>query len=171
MSNTFTADWLHLADGERVIWESRPHPVAMGWQLPLGFGLILVGVLFFLWSATNGNELVTATGAVFSVVGLAVLLVAYVFWTNTRYVLTTGELYRKYGVISRDVTQFRLDRIQNTSLQQSVIGRTLGYGEMTVYTAGSAEPELTFEYTPRPERTVGLLNEQLERSGDSYGRV
>ena len=162
MSEGFEAAWLHLADGEEVVWESRPHPIAMGWRLPLGGGLIIVGLLFLVFTATNGNELVTATGLVFSGVGLGVVLVAYVFWTNTRYVITSGELYRKHGVISRDVTQFRLDRIQNTSLRQSYFGRLLGYGELTVFTAGSADPELTFRYTPRPERAAGVLNEQLE---------
>ncbi|WP_252698024.1 PH domain-containing protein [Natronosalvus vescus] len=162
MGNDFDADWLHLSDGETVVWQSRPHPIAMGWRLPLGLGLVLLGMFFLALSATNSNQLVTATGLVLSTVGLGVLLVGYVFWTNTRYVLTSGELYQKHGVVSRDVTQFRLERIQNTSLQQGYLGRLLGYGDLTVYTAGSADPELTFRFTPRPERAAAHLNDQLE---------
>jgi len=157
-----TPDWLHLGDGERVVWHARPHPIAIGWRLPVGFGLIIGGLLVLALLATNSNPLVVATGLVFTVAGVGVLFIGFVFWTNTRYVLTSSQLYLKRGVFSRDVTQFRLDRIQNTTLDQGVIGRLLGYGQLTVYTAGSAEPELTFDRVPNPGSAASKLSQQLE---------
>ncbi len=162
MSEPIDADWLHLADDESVVWHSRPHPIAIGWRLPLGFFLLVVGLGLLAITATNGNQLVIAAGFVFGTVGLGVLLVGYILWTNTRYVLTSSQLYLKRGIISRDVTQFRLDRIQNTTLEQGYLGRVLGYGELTVYTAGSSDPELAFEWVPRPERAARRLSNQLD---------
>lgn len=166
MGEDLTADWLHLADGETVVWHSRPHPIEIGWRLGLGLGLVIVGFLLLGLTATNGNTLVTASGFVFAIVGFGVFLVGYLFWTNTRYVLTSSQLYLKHGVITRDVTQFRLDRIQNTTLEQGYLGRLLGYGELTVYTAGSADPELTFTRVPNPERAARKLSGQLD-GGDA----
>lgn len=162
-----TPDWLHISDGEDVVWESRPHPIEMGLGAPAGVALVLAGFLLAGWSAAQGGVgAPTLVGAAVSLLGLALALARYVVWTSTRYVITTSELYKKRGVVSRDVTQFRLDRVQNTSLSQGVGGRLLGYGDLTVYTAGSGEPELTFERAPRPERATGLLNDQLERAAE-----
>ncbi|MFC4249750.1 PH domain-containing protein [Natribaculum luteum] len=162
MSDGSTPDWLHLGEGEAVVWESRPHPVAMGSRLLVGVSLVLVGFLVAVWGAADGVGVVTAIGLVVAIVGAGLAVVRYVHWTTTRYVITTSELYEKRGVVSRDVTQFRLDRIQNTSLRQSALGRLLGYGNLTVYTAGSGDPELTFQRLSRPHEASTVLSEQLD---------
>jgi len=155
-------EWLHLGEDESVVFESRPHPVAMGWGLPAGLLLILGGLVLVGWATAEGwTVAVTILGLLAALIGFAVVGVRYLLWTNTRYVITTAELYEKRGVFSRDVTQFRLDRVQNTSLRQSAIGRLLGYGELTVYTAGSGDPELTFEWVAQPSRASAVLSEQL----------
>lgn len=164
MAFSTTPDWFHISDEDDVVWESRPHPIELGIRLPVGVALALVGLVLAGWTATDGTGLLTILGVVVALVGIALAGVQYLFWTNTRYVITTSELYKKYGVVSRDVTQFRLERVQNTSLSQSVPGRVLGYGDLTVYTAGSGEPELTFERVPDPERASRLLSDQLERT-------
>lgn len=157
-----TPDWLHLADDEEVVWESRPHPITMGARLPVSLVIVLVGFGLAGRGVTeSGVGLVALLGVGLALIGLALALVRYVVWTNTRYVITSDELYKKRGIVSRDVTQFRIDRVQNTTLQQDVIGRALGYGDLTIYTAGSGDPELTFERTPDPEQANSALNEQL----------
>ncbi|ELZ02250.1 membrane-flanked domain-containing protein [Natrialba chahannaoensis JCM 10990] len=156
-----TLDWLHLSDGERIVWESRPHPVTMGIRMPIAVGLVLVGFILTGWSASDGMGLLTYVGIALALGGAIVALIQYVFWRNTHYVITSAELYKKHGVVSRDVTQFRLDRVQNATLQQSVVGRVLGYGTLTVYTAGSGDPELTFERVPQPQRASGVLSDEL----------
>ncbi|QLK24361.1 PH domain-containing protein [Natrinema zhouii] len=157
-----TPDWFHISDDESIVWESRPHPVTMGIRLPIGIGVALAGFLITGWSGTDGIGLLTILGLLLIVVGVIGASVRYLVWTNTRYVITSSELYKKRGIVSRDVTQFRLERVQNTSLRQSGIGRLLGYGDLTVYTAGSGEPELTFERVPKPERASSRLSDQLE---------
>ena len=163
-----TPDWLHLADDEAVVWESRPHPVTMGVRLPVALLVVFVGVAVAGWAVAEGAAgYVAVLGGLVALGGVIVALVQYVLWTNTRYVITSAELYKKRGIVSRDVTQFRIDRVQNTSLEQDVIGRLLGYGDLTIYTAGSGDPELTFERTPRPGRASSALNEQLGTVVDS----
>jgi len=134
----------------------------MGTGLPIGVALALIGFLVAGWSGTDGIGILTIVGVLLIAVGAVVASIRYLVWTNTRYVITSSELYKKRGIISRDVTQFRLERVQNTSLRQSGIGRLLGYGDLTVYTAGSGDPELTFERVPKPERASSRLSDQLE---------
>ncbi|RKD94030.1 PH domain-containing protein [Halopiger aswanensis] len=158
-----TPDWLHLTADEAVVWESRPHPITMGAGVPIAVLVAVVGTALIIMdlTSTDGAGLTALLGALLGLGGAGVALVRYAVWTNTRYVITSEELYKKRGIVSRDVTQFRIDRIQNTTLEQDMLGRLLGYGDLTIYTAGSGDPELTFERTPRPERANGALNDQL----------
>ena len=165
-----TPDWFHLGDDEEIVWEHRPHPIAMGAGLPIGVAVALVGLVLAGWSTSNGFDLLALGGVLVALAGTGMVLARYLVWTNTRYVITSSELYKKRGVISRDVTQFRLDRIQNTSLQQSTLGRVLNYGNLTVYTAGSGEPELTFEQVPGPDRASSVLSDQLGRTAGGSDR-
>ncbi|SEH17354.1 PH domain-containing protein [Natronorubrum sediminis] len=167
MAFSTTPDWFHISDEDDVVWESRPHPITMGVGLPAGLVLTLFGFVLAGWTASDGVGVLTVLGVLLLIGGLALAGARYLVWTNTRYVITTSELYKKYGVISRDVTQFRLDRVQNTSLNQSMIGRALGYGDLTVYTAGSGDPELTFERVPSPERASSLLSDQLDETSSN----
>ncbi|MFD1565125.1 PH domain-containing protein [Haloarchaeobius amylolyticus] len=157
-----TPDWFHISEDEDIVWESRPHPITMGSGLPIALALALGGLFVAGWGAIDGVGLLAILGLGLIAVGVAVAFARYLVWTNTRYVITSSELYKKRGIVSRDVTQFRLERVQNTSLSQSGLGRLLGYGDLTVYTAGSGEPELTFERVPRPEEASSRLSDQLE---------
>ena len=165
MASQSTPGWLTLSDDEDVLWESRPHPVEMGAGFPIGLFLLLSGFILLGWGGTNAViGPITIVGAIIGIIGGVLVAIRYLVWTNTRYVITTDELYKKRGIITRDVTQFRLDRVQNTSLQQGVPGRLLGYGDLTIYTAGSGDPELTFERTPNPGRVTSVLNDTLGSS-------
>lgn len=62
----------------------------------------------------------------------------YAEWHRTLYVITDEEIYVKRGLISRDVTQVRLDRVQNTAYKQSVLERVLSFADVQVFTAGRA---------------------------------
>ncbi|WP_339105571.1 PH domain-containing protein [Haloterrigena salinisoli] len=167
MAFSTTPDWFHISDEDDIVWESRPHPVSMGSRLPIGVAVAIVGLVMAGWTASDGIGFLTIVGVLVAVAGTALAGARYLVWTNTRYVITTSELYKKHGVVSRDVTQFRLERVQNTSLSQSVVGRALGYGDLTVYTAGSGEPELVFERVPEPELASRLLSDQLEETAVS----
>lgn len=159
-------DWLHLSDDEAIVWQRRPHPVALWPGAAIGAGIALAGLALIWLATTNGVPLGSWLGLAITLVGAVIVGIRYAFWTNTRYVITTAELYEKRGVVSRDVTQFRLDRIQNTTLEQSVAGRLLGYADLTVYTAGSGDPELTFSQVPAPGAASAALTDQL---GDVVG--
>lgn len=159
--------WLHLSEDESIVWQARPHPVAMGVGAAIGLGVLVVGVALITLGTMDGPGLAAWIGLVVAVVGTGFVGLRYAFWTNTRYVITTDELYEKRGVVTRDVTQFRLDRVQNTRLEQSVAGRALGYADITVYTAGSGDPELTFTYVPNPGGANAAISDRLGDAIDS----
>ena len=144
-------DWLTLDEGEEVLWASTPHKSSLVSALLVGLPLSLV------------------------LIGIPIIAGAYLSFTNTNYVVTTRGLYRKRGILSRDVKQIGFDKVQNISYSQGAIGSRLGYGSVEISTAGSSGVELTFRNIPTPAAIQELISREIERreggSRDQEGDV
>lgn len=151
------ADWLDLGPDEEVLWAGHPSFVPYLGGFALGAALIVAGV---------AGAILLGEFALVGVLGIAAGL-AVAGWTyyrriSTGYVITTAEVYHKEGLIARDVTQIRYERVQNTSFSQTVLERTLSYGDVIITSAGTGEVEITLHNVPNPERLKRLLSEQLD---------
>ena len=74
-------------------------------------------------------------------------------WERTRVVLTTEKLFVVHGTLRRRAAAIRLDRVATIEVEQSLLGRMLGYGTLS---AG----ELEIPFVPQP-RDVGSLVSRL----------
>ncbi len=135
-------DWLTLDDGEEILWASTPHKSSLVSALSVGIPLSFV------------------------LVGIPILVAAYLSFKNTNYVVTTRGLYRKRGIFSRDVKQIGFDKVQNISYSQTAIGARLGYGSVEISTAGSSGVELQFRNIPTPADVQELISREIERRED-----
>jgi len=131
--------WLTLDDGEEVLWASTPHKSSLVPALAIGIPLSFV------------------------LIGIPILVSAYLSYKNTNYVVTSRGLYRKRGIVSRDVKQIGFDKVQNISYTQDAIGSQLGYGTVDISTAGSSGVELRFRNIPAPADTQELISREIER--------
>jgi membrane protein YdbS with pleckstrin-like domain len=133
-------DWLTLDEGETVIWADTPHELSLVPAFVVGIPLSLV------------------------LVGIPLLVGAYLSHRNTNYVVTTTALYRKTGVLSRNVQRIEFDKVQDTSYRQSFFGARYGYGTVDVSTAGGTGIELSFGNVADPQALQRRINERI-RSG------
>ncbi|WP_435159740.1 PH domain-containing protein [Haladaptatus sp. DFWS20] len=160
MPKNFDASWLHLTPDEEVLWADHRSVYRV---LPV----VTVGVLFILLGAgVTGSDLLGSArwlGAVFIPIGFVVAVPPFLRWRSEWYVLTTEEIYYKNGIFSTNVTQIRLDRVQNTACSQSLAERIFDYGDVSVYTAGSGTIDLVFENVSNPQSVNEMLTEQLGR--------
>lgn len=166
--NIEDADWLHLGEDEEVHWTGRPSLYTIASATVGGLLLAVAGIALTLWlrSALDGSVIPALLGflpLLLTVAGVWWATLAYLNWVRLLYVITDEELYVKYGLISRDVTQIPLNRVQNTGYEQSVLERALRYGDIHVYTAGTSTEDITFRSVPRPERVKGILTELLSQ--------
>jgi uncharacterized membrane protein YdbT with pleckstrin-like domain len=160
------ADWIHLSDDEEVLWTGRPslHTIlvaVVGGVLVAVAGVVFTVLLSRAIESRNLPALVGYLPLVLTVAGIAWAAIAYLNWLRLLYVITDSEIYVKYGLVSRDVTQIRLSRIQNTTFEQSVIQRLLGYGDVRIYTAGTGTDDLLFDDVPDPETVTQLLSDVM----------
>jgi membrane protein YdbS with pleckstrin-like domain len=137
-------------DQERTCWESRRHAVVLAWPLARSVLLGLGGFACFVvgWPAMVAGPPLIGLGA-----GLAALAVWR--WERTRVVVTTQKLFVVHGTLRRRAAAVRLARVGTIEIEQSLLGRLLGYGTL-------AAGELEIPYVPQP-RHVGTL---VARLGD-----
>ena len=131
-------EWLTLEDGESIQWASTPHKYSLVPAFAVGIPLSLV------------------------LVGIPLLVGAYLQYTNTNYVVTNRGLYSKRGILSRDVQQIGFDKVQNISYSQSALGSSFGYGSVDVSTAGGSGVELEFRSIPDPASVQELIAREVD---------
>lgn len=150
-------DWLSLAAGEEVVWIGHPTLARVAGRLVVGVVLFVGGMVL---AATVPPEF-GWVGGVVTLAGVGVGVAAYYLNRSTQYVVTTDGIYRKSGLLSREVTAVPLDRVQNTAYSQSPLQRLLSYGDVRVDTAGTAGTELVLEAVADPGEVTAVVSEQL----------
>jgi uncharacterized membrane protein YdbT with pleckstrin-like domain len=139
----------YLASGERIRLEARPHGAALVRPLAPAILLAVLGgalvVLGAPWAWMLG-----AAGAVLLAVAAGIAFLAVWRWDRTEVVLTDEKLFVTYGLAQRRAAAVRLERVGAVEVEQSLLGRVLGYGTVI---AGNLE----IPYVPRPAEICRLL--------------
>jgi hypothetical protein len=128
-----------LADGERVALRGRQHVLAtfiegrVAWSIFVA-SLVLVILDLQLQSGVI-RDLFGWVGLALLVIGLAWLAMIYIAWYAEDYVITNRRVMKVEGVLKKRSADSSLEKINDAVLEQSVIGRMLGYGDLDILTA------------------------------------
>jgi uncharacterized membrane protein YdbT with pleckstrin-like domain len=152
-----------LAHGEKIV-----HRAAIShWKFLLSY---LVGFLFLAASlgallvARNDASTARIVAAVAFVIGFAVILVAVIRRRTTELVLTDRRIITKRGFISRDTVEMNLAKVESLHVEQSLLGRILNYGDVTVVgTGASLEPLRGIASPLELRRKLGEVSAPAER--------
>jgi len=128
-----------LAEGERIVYRAA----ISHWKFFLSY---LAGSLFlasalgaYIAGSRAGASL--AMVAIALVIGLALMLSAIIRRQTTELVLTDRRIIMKRGLVSRDTVEMNLNKVESLHVNQGLMGRILGYGDVTVVgTGASLEP-------------------------------
>jgi uncharacterized membrane protein YdbT with pleckstrin-like domain len=127
--------------GEQAIRVTRQH-----WTVFLGLGLacllaLAVGiVLLVVTPGTVGSfklhDVKLVIGLGLGLIVVAIALVRWVQWRCTSFTLTNNRIVSRRGILSRYTESIALDRVQDSSVRQRVLGRVFGYGDVELESAG-----------------------------------
>ncbi|HEY6732154.1 MAG TPA: PH domain-containing protein [Solirubrobacterales bacterium] len=152
---------LNLNPGERVIFEGHP-----SWRAILGFylkGVLVAIILGVIAKLINGN----GTAFLVILVVLAITLLAgFVKRVATTYTITDRRLNIKRGIISREIQETRLERVQNVNYNQSVYQRLMQIGDVDFDTAATDDYNFIFAGVANPGEVVHAVD-QATRSGSA----
>jgi uncharacterized membrane protein YdbT with pleckstrin-like domain len=144
-----------LHPGERVLYEGHP-----SWRSILDFYLkgFLVTAVVCLGVKLITDE--TGTTTVVAVVGVALtILVGFIKRIATSYTITDHRLHIKRGIVSRDIQETRLERVQNVNYQQGVFQRMLQIGDVDFDTAAGDDYNFVFAGVADPADVVHQVDE------------
>jgi uncharacterized membrane protein YdbT with pleckstrin-like domain len=89
------------------------------------------------------------------------LLVKFLRWKNTVYVLTTQRIIAQEGVISAAQSSVQLDKIQDAKFVQiGILGRIMGVGTVEVQTGGSAST-IDMYAIPQPRQMCDRIQSEI----------
>jgi uncharacterized membrane protein YdbT with pleckstrin-like domain len=120
---------------------------------------VIVGVVVALITNITGN---TDTALVFFIV-LAILgitvLAGFIKRVATVYTITNRRLNIKRGIVSREVQETRLERVQNVNYKQSVYQRAMQIGDVDFDTAAGDDYNFVFAGVADPQDVVHSVDQ------------
>lgn len=146
---------LNLSPGERVIFQGHP-----SWRAIVGFYLkgiliaALVGVIFKLFDAGAGTVFLVVL-----VIVAATVLIGFFKRVSTTYTITDRRLNIRRGIVSREVQETRLERVQNVNYQQSIYQRLMQIGDVDFDTAAGDDYNFIFAGVADPGDVVHRVDQ------------
>jgi membrane protein YdbS with pleckstrin-like domain len=130
---------------ERICLDARRHGVVLA--RPLGRAIVLGGLgaaaMLQRWPLPVAGALLLTWAAVTA-------LRAVWRWDRTHVVVTSEKLFVEHGIVRRSSAAVRLRTIETVELEQTLPGRLLGYGTLSV---GALE----VRYVPQARRVAHLV--------------
>jgi uncharacterized membrane protein YdbT with pleckstrin-like domain len=131
-----------LQPGEKVLYSTNAHWI---FYLP-AIGFWIVALAFFILSRNTLNEsLVLVWLSLAAIAGLAALYWTLKAWFHrwtTETDVTNLRVVHKTGFIKRRTFEMSLDKVESVDVNQSILGRILNYGNVTVRGVGEGSEEI-----------------------------
>ena len=149
--------------GEQIFFHGHPSWRSMlAFHLKGFFGAIAAGVLAGIAGAIADKHVQVPWVVVAVVVWMAaVILIGVVRRLRTTYTITDRRLTIDLGIVSRDVHETRLERVQNVNTSQSMIERLLRIGTIDFDTAASAEYDFAFRGVSDPHQIARTVDRAI----------
>ncbi|HWW67077.1 MAG TPA: PH domain-containing protein [Solirubrobacterales bacterium] len=146
---------LNLSPGEQVIFQGHP-----SWRALLGFYLkgILVAAIVGLIARLFGAGSTTVFLVVLVLIALMVVI-GFVRRMATTYTITSRRLNIKRGIVSREIQETRLERVQNVNYRQTVYQRVMQIGDVDFDTAASDDYDFVFVGVAGPGDVVHRVDQ------------
>jgi uncharacterized membrane protein YdbT with pleckstrin-like domain len=131
-----------LQPGEKVLYSTNAHwifylPAIAAWTAALAF--VILSRMF-----------TTETPMLFCLALAAISALAALYWTLTAWFhrwttetdVTNLRVVHKTGFIKRRTFEMSLDKVESVDVNQSILGRILNYGNVTVRGVGEGSEEI-----------------------------
>jgi len=153
-----------LLPGEKLVLKTHQHWVVLVKSLVIPVVLLVIALVVDLTvkSGTGIPHFRTIVTLVAIAIAGLWLIVVWIRWQATAYTLTDQRIKIEAGVFGRSSKTIPIDRVQDCTTHQTLIGRMLGYGRVEVDAAGAQGAEV-LDHLPHPgtfRDQVFVLSEQ-----------
>jgi uncharacterized membrane protein YdbT with pleckstrin-like domain len=137
-----------LQPGEKVLYSTNAHWM---FHLPAILAWIVAAVLFYLSRTTITEGIVLLCLSASAVVALAALYWTVKAWFHrwtTETDVTNLRVVHKTGFITRKTFEMSLDKVESVDVEQSIMGRILNYGDVTILGVGEGKQTIATIASP-----------------------
>lgn len=147
-----------LRKDEQILFETHKHWYVL--ILPFLFALILISLSLYFYT-----KLDPLRWWYFAIPVVAVLyfVFRYYSWKFDLWAVTNHRVIDEFGVFSINSKESPIDKINNVSYQQSLLGRIMGFGDVQIQTAAEMG-ETSYTNISRPQQ----LKEALSNAQELY---
>lgn len=101
------------------------------------------------------------------VAALAVFVFVVLKRFSWKFTLDNTRVSRHYGLISRNQQSVRIKDLRSIELDQGILQRLLGIGDLAFYSAGSDSAEVRFSGIRNPGRWRDAVNHAMDQVKDA----
>jgi hypothetical protein len=128
-----------LADGERAILRTRQHPIAPIVRAKTAWAILLASLVLIVLNTSLSpgglRDVIGYFADVLLIVALAWIGWTFIAWYAEDYMVTNRRVLKVDGILRKRSADSSLEKINDAILEQSVLGRMLGYGDLEIMTA------------------------------------
>ena len=124
----------NLMNDEKVIHMAKIH-----WFIYVPGIIILTIAILILDGLSSVNELKPVAyfiGGSLFIISLVTLISAFIFSKTTELAVTTKRVIAKTGLIKRDTLELNHSKVESFSVEQSILGRILNFGNVVIRGTG-----------------------------------
>lgn len=162
-----------LGKNEQILWRARQHWIVLTANFVINLFVFIViwaiyGITGMLGAGVIGDFLRNNRG--FALIALLIPIGwfgwEFLQWWAEEYLITTTRVVQTEGLINKHTKDSALEKINDITLNQSVLGRVLNYGDLAVIT-GSDMGTNVFKRLAKPVEFKKTLLEQKQKLSDS----
>jgi uncharacterized membrane protein YdbT with pleckstrin-like domain len=151
----------NLLPGERVVYRARLHRLV--YTLPAIFAALALVFIFL------PGDVAPWLAAIFGVLALVSFVVTHITWSSTEFGVTDMRVIAKTGWLQRDTSETLLSKVEAIGVDQTVLGRLLGFG--TVHITGTGGTRETFRKISRPLELRRQIQAQIVAAEERRSRA
>ena len=99
------------------------------------------------------------------VASAAWLLIRYLKWATTNFVITSDRVIFRHGVVAKSGIEIPLERVNGVHFNQSVFERVIGAGDLLIE-SGAEGGQQRFTDVHNPDKIQNLIHSQMELNED-----
>ena len=120
------------------------------------------GILWlFVFGQDDRKSYLTYPIGVIALATLVWVIVRYLKWRTTYFVITSDRLIYRHGVIGKAGIEIPLERVNNVNFKQGIFERIIGAGDLLIESGGE-DGQQRFTDVSHPDKVQNLIHMQME---------
>jgi len=147
-----------LNDYEELAVDLHPHWVYFAEPAAALLGSIALGIVVLAVGAASAIKWIVLVLVVAAAVWL---LVRYLKWSTTNFVITSDRVIFRHGVFAKSGIEIPLERVNSVHFRQTIFERMLGAGDLLIE-SGAEGGQQRFTDVRHPDKVQNLIHSQME---------